>query len=228
MTVHDDPDPPAGLARFPLLFDLDPVELGRLAALAREKHYGKGEVVFQKGDAPSSLHLVVSGLIKEVCQSAEGAEKILELVEAGQSFGEAAVFLDGPYPYSAVALNDTTLLQIDRSVIHDLIVQRPAFVNRMVLALAGRVFTLMRDVESYTVQNPIQRVACYLYGKCGDQPRRKSSIVLPATKQAIASRLGMTPEALSRILRDFADAGLIVVQGSRIDVLDARRLRDFM
>lgn len=227
MTVQES-EPPAELSRFALFIDLDAVELARLSTQLRVRHYGKGEAIFQKGDRPAGLFLVAAGLVKEVCQSAEGAEKILELVEAGQSFGEAAVFLDAPYPYAALALADSRLLQLDADVVHALIARRPEFVNRMVLALSGRVFTLMRDVESYTVQNPIQRVACYLHGRCGDRPKRRASVVLPTTKQAIASRLGMTPEALSRILRDLADAGLIAVQGNRIDVSDVRRLRDYM
>jgi CRP-like cAMP-binding protein len=222
-----DPDHFPRLAQFSLFRDLAADEAERLAALVRERRYGKGEIVFQKGDQPTGLYLVVAGLIKEACQSPQGGEKIIELVETGQAFGEAALFLDDPYPYSATALTDTVLWHLDRQVIHDLVSRHPAFVNRMVMALSGRVFALMRDVEACTVQNPIQRVACYLLSKCEDKAAKRASIVLPATKQAVASRLGMTPEALSRILRDFVDAALIDVQGNRIDVHDVDRLQTF-
>lgn len=228
MTNPPAPESAASLAQFFLFRDFAAEEVAHLVALVREKRYAKGEIVFHKGDLPTGLYLVTAGLIKEVCQSPEGGEKIIELVETGQSFGEAAMFLDDLYPYSATALTDTTLLHLDRQVIHDLVAHRPEFVNRMVLALSGRVFALMRDVEAFTVQNPVQRVACYLLSKCGEPKVKRPSIVLPATKQAVASRLGMTPEALSRILRDFVDAALIDVHGNRIDVHDLDRLKSFV
>jgi CRP-like cAMP-binding protein len=225
---HPEPHTATLLAQFPIFSDLPCAERERLAAGARERRCAKGEIVFQKGDSPTGLHLVVDGLIKETCQSEDGAEKIIELLEPGQSFGEAALFLDGPYPFAAVALADSRLLLLDRQSIDALVEHTAAFVERMMRVLSCRVLTLMRDVESYTVQNPIQRVAGYLVGRCGTRAGNRPSIDLPAPKQAVASRLGMTPEALSRILRDFSEAGLIEVRGGRIDVRDLGRLEIFI
>jgi CRP-like cAMP-binding protein len=225
---HPEPHTATLLAQFPIFSDLPCAERERLAAGARERRCAKGEIVFQKGDSPTGLHLVVDGLIKETCQSEDGAEKIIELLEPGQSFGEAALFLDGPYPFAAVALADSRLLLLDRQSIDALVERNAAFVERMMRVLSCRVLTLMRDVESYTVQNPIQRVAGYLVGRCGTRAGNRPSIDLPAPKQAVASRLGMTPEALSRILRDFSEAGLIEVRGGRIDVRDLGRLEIFI
>lgn len=225
---HPEPHTATLLAQFPIFSDLPYAERERLAAGARERRCAKGEIVFQKGDLPTGLHLVVDGLIKETCQSEDGAEKIIELLEPGQSFGEAALFLDGPYPFAAVALADSRLLLLDRQSIDTLVERDAAFVERMMRVLSCRVLTLMRDVESYTVQNPIQRVAGYLLGRSDGLPGKQQSIDLPAAKQVIASRLGMTPEAFSRILRDFSEAGLIEVRGSRIDVRDLDRIKTFV
>lgn len=228
MTPRSEPHTASLLARFPAFGGLPPAEGERLAAAARDWRLAKGGTVFEKGDPPSGLYLVVDGVIKEICQSPEGAEKIIELVEPGQSFGEAALFVDAPYPYAAVALTDARLLHLDRESVHDLLMRRPEFAAPMMRVLSARVLTLMSDVESYTVQNPIQRVAAYLIGRCDGQAGNRPSIALPAPKQAVASRLGMTPEALSRILRDLSEAGLIVVRGSRIDVRDLDRLETFV
>jgi CRP-like cAMP-binding protein len=224
---HPEPHTATLLAQFPAFSDLPAAEAERLAAGARERRLAKGEIVFQKGDRPTGLFLVIDGLVKETCQSQEGAEKIIELIEPGQSFGEAALFLDCPYPFAAVALADTWLLHLDQQTIDDLVERHASFAGHMMRVLSCRVLALMRDVESYTAQNPIQRIAGYLVGRCEAHAGNRPSIVLPATKQAVASRLGMTPEALSRILRDFIDAGLIQMQGNRIDVRDLGRLETF-
>lgn len=224
---HPQPHIPAVLAQLPLFQDLDSELLERLAGAARERGYARGEVVFRVGDRPAGLLVVTTGLIKEACMSPDGKEKILELVDAPRSFGESALFLDTPYPYYAAALADTRLLQVDRTAFLELAFGQPKLVKRLLEMLSGRVLTLVRDVESYATHRHVQRVACYLTSRCGDNATARASIMLPASKQVIASRLGMTPETLSRNLRELADAGLIVVCGDRIDIPDLAGLRKF-
>ena len=48
--------------------------------------------------------------------SPSGAEKLLELMGPGQSFGETVMFVDQPYPVYAQVLMDTLLLHIAKSV----------------------------------------------------------------------------------------------------------------
>jgi CRP-like cAMP-binding protein len=213
--------------RCPLFRDLDDVECADLALGARLRSFGKGEFVFQKGDQPTHLYFVSEGLIKEACQSLEGGEKIVEILESGDAFGEAAIFLDTPYPFSAMAIGAASVVAIDKQVVLALVCRHPEFVQRMLQSLSHRMYGLVRDIESYSLHTPTQRVAYYLLSRCCRRNSPKETIVLPATKAAIASRLGMTPEALSRILRDFADARLIAVERNRIDLLDIERLKTF-
>jgi CRP-like cAMP-binding protein len=66
---------------------------------------GAREVRCDKGDSPSFIagysctgfHIVVFGQVKLSFTSAHGVEKILEIVQQGQSFGEAMMFLEKPY-----------------------------------------------------------------------------------------------------------------------------------
>lgn len=62
---HPQPHIPAVLARLPLFQDLDGEMLERLAAVARERRYAKGEIVFRVGDRPTGLLVVTMGLIKD-------------------------------------------------------------------------------------------------------------------------------------------------------------------
>ena len=52
----------------------------------------------------------------------------------------------------------------------------------------------------------------------------ETSVTLPATKAAVASQLGLTPEHFSRILHDLAARALLRVDGRRIVIADAARL----
>lgn len=224
---HPQPHIPAVLAQLPLFQDLEGALLERLANAARERCYARGEVVFRVGERSTGLFVVMTGLVKEACMSPDGKEKILELVDAQQSFGESALFLDTPFPYYAATLTDTRLLHVDRSVFLEIAFSQPKLVQRLLRMLSGRVLTLVRDVESYATHRHVQRVACYLISRCGDTIAPAASILLPASKQVIASRLGMTPETFSRNLRDLVGAGLILVRGDRISVPDLAQLKAF-
>ena len=218
---------PTLLAQLPLFGDLDDALQSRLAQATRERRYAKGEAVFRVGDPPSGLFIVIDGLVKEACMSSDGREKILELIDAPQSFGESALFLDTPYPYYAAALADTRVLHIDKISLFAIAFTQPALARRLVQLLSKRVLALIRDVETYSTHRHVQRAACYLLGRCGETQENQANITLPASKVVIASRLGMTPETLSRNLHDLADAGLIAVRGNRIRIRDIARLKLF-
>jgi CRP-like cAMP-binding protein len=224
-----DPHPhiPTLLARLPLFRGLGDEQLAQLAGAAQERCCGKDEVIFNVGEQPSGLFIVTAGLVKEACMSSEGREKILELFDAPQSFGEAALFLDAPYTYYAAALGPTRLLHIDKTPLFEVAFSQPKIAQRLLRVLSKRELALVRDVEAYASRRHVQRVACYLLGRCSEDETDRVDIVLPATKQTIAARLGMTPETLSRNLHDLADAGLITVNGDLIRLLDITRLRLF-
>lgn len=179
----------------------------------------------QKGDRPTGLFFIASGKVKEALQSADGREKILELLGPGQTCGEAALLIDSPYPYFLVALTNCLLLHIDARTINTLIDTERGFAACLAQALAKRMYALRCDLETYSLYSPLQRVAYFLLDLARDDGADVPTVTLPATKAVIASRLGMTPEAMSRNLRDMTDAGLIEVRGSRIALLGKPRLQ---
>jgi hypothetical protein len=77
------------LKRIPLFSGLSPTEVSRVANATREVRINKGETLFNKGDTYTGIHLLIKGQIKLTLTSAQGNEKIIEIVNEGQSFGEA-------------------------------------------------------------------------------------------------------------------------------------------
>lgn len=216
----------AHLAACPLFAELSPARLTRLADATTERRHANGEVIHHKGELPVALMVVQTGRIKETCLSAQGDERVIEILHPRHSCGEASLLLGLPLPFAVVALTDAVTLHIDWTEILALLADEPSFVKRMLSSLSLRLHTLVRDVESYTLQPPVQRVAGYL-ADLTESLAESGTVPLPAAKKVIASRLGMTPEAFSRALRDLADAGMIKVALGRITVRHPARLREF-
>ena len=68
--------------------DLDAAVLQRLAHHARSCRASRGEMLVQRGARADGMHVVVEGEVKLFLISPGGAEKIVRLVAAGDSFGE--------------------------------------------------------------------------------------------------------------------------------------------
>lgn len=235
MPKHDTHEIPQILAHLPLFLELAPEQLSHIAENTREKRLQKGEMLFQKGDMPRGFYVVVFGQMKLAFPSSQGNEKVINILGSRQSFGEAAMFMDRPYPVYAEALIDTLLLHIARNAVFDLLAADASFARRMLAGLSMRLHALVQDVESYSLRSTTQRVIGFLlqHGETGGQTNQNNgssnevTIALPTSKQVIASRLSLTPETLSRIFHDLANSGLITVHGKDITIHDMARLRQF-
>ncbi|OGA44004.1 MAG: Crp/Fnr family transcriptional regulator [Betaproteobacteria bacterium RIFCSPLOWO2_12_FULL_62_13] len=208
---------------------MDAPELDRIATGTREVHAMRGEVLFRKGDPCDGFHLVVYGQIKLAFTSPSGVEKVVELMGPGQSFGEAVMFTERPYPVYSQALVDSMLLHIAKAVVFEEIERDPAFARKMIGGLSRRLHSLVSDLESYTLHSGMQRVIGYLLRGEPEKGNQGAplSVALPSSKTVIASRLNLTPEHFSRILHDLMEAGLIRVEGRSITILDLEQLRTF-
>ena len=99
-------DIPTLLAQVPLFASLGPEELARLTRGTRELTATRGEILFHKGDPPSGFYLVIEGQIKLALTSARGNEKVVDVIGAGQTFGEAVMFMEATHVVFAQALVD--------------------------------------------------------------------------------------------------------------------------
>jgi CRP-like cAMP-binding protein len=99
----------------------------------------------------------------------------------------------------------------------------------MLAGLSIRLHGLINDVEAYSLRSCTQRVIGYLLQHDCDNPDNCKDIHvnLPASKTVIASRLNISPETFSRVLHDLSAAGLILVKGKDVAILDMDKLRAY-
>jgi CRP-like cAMP-binding protein len=223
-------DLPQYLSVLPLFTDLSPSERARLAAGSQIRRLVRGDMVFRMGEPCEAFHFVVLGQVKLFVTSPTGQEKVIELVGPGQSFAEALMFLNRPYILDGQALSDTLLLSVSKQAVVAEIENDPRFSMRMLAGISRRLHGLVRDVESYTLQNGMQRLIGYLLGdtSIGDQVNTGVvTVSLPVSKATIASRLSLTPEYFSRVLHELEAENLIQIDKREIRILDVQRLANY-
>lgn len=215
------------LSHVPLFNGLAIGEITRIAASTSEIHAAKGDILFYKGDPCRGFYLLVYGQVKLAFTSPQGSEKVVEIVRAGQSFGEALMFMDKPYIVFAQALSDTLLLHVSKDAIDDELERDHRLGRKMLAGMSMRLHQLMGDVEAYSLHSGKQRIIGYLLQELPDRDVDGGNVAiqLSVSKGVIASRLNLTQEHFSRILHELADLGLIVVEGRKIVIPDVARLR---
>ena len=215
------------LRNLPLFRELDLPQLDAIAAATTEQRVAVGAVLFHRGDPCDGIYVIVVGRVKLALLAPAGAEKVIEILGPGQSFGEAVMFLGKPQILGAEALADSLLLFIRKNAIVEAVERNPQFARRMLDELSLRLYRLVADIEAYTLKSATERVTGYLLAALvEDTGAQPGDVLLAESKSVLASRLNITREHFSRILHELAQAGLIRVSGRNIHILDPAGLRE--
>ncbi len=214
------------LRKLPLFRELDDNELDKLATATSQLRAAPGTILFRRGDPCTGLHVIVYGQVKLAISDTEGGEKVVEIHGPGQSFGDALLFLDRPHMAFAEVLSDALVLHVGRAALFAEIDANPAFARKMLAGLSARLQRFVTDLESVSLKNGTQRVIGFLLRDVPEGAAEHTlDVELPATKGTVASRLNITREHFSRILRELTDARLIQVDGRIIHIPDVESLR---
>jgi CRP/FNR family transcriptional regulator, dissimilatory nitrate respiration regulator len=215
------------LSEFYMFSELQPNQIEHLANGTRAIDLPRGNTLFNRGDLAHGFYLLMEGQIKLGVISPQGDEKVIGLIQPGQSFGEAVLFLERTFPIYAQATLESKVLLITRDAIFDILDNDVTVVRRMLAGISARNRQLVNDIESISLQNSTQRLIGYLLQISADSPNPER-VQLPANKLTIASMLNITPETLSRIMLRLQNVGLIEANGKEIAITNVAGLRNFV
>jgi CRP/FNR family cyclic AMP-dependent transcriptional regulator len=206
---------------WPLLSDLEPEDVRELLAIARRRTFGKGEVVFHRGDPADSLHLIARGRFGARVTTPTGDSVLLEVLGPGQAFGELALLLPGARRSATVsALEDGETRSVFRDDFALLQRSHPGVKDVLLRLLADQLRRASdRIVEAHYVDadTRVRRRICSL-------AETYAGGVVPLTQEDLAAMAGTSRATVNRVLRDEQKRGTVALQRGRVAVLDADEL----
>jgi CRP/FNR family transcriptional activator FtrB len=204
-----------------LLAAAAPETRARLLEHARPLALPRGAVVFTQ-DAPAEhLHLLLQGSVGLSTTEEGGGATMVEILGAGDAFPVAAVMLRLPCQVAAMALAPTRLLTLPAEHVRAAAAGDAGLVYAAMEQMARQWRLLIDQVVDLKTRDAVQRAARFLARRL---PSPRGAVDLPEPRAAIAARLGMTPESLSRALHGLEAAGLLRLHGRRVDVPDRAAL----
>ena len=215
------------LRRIPLLRRLSPSDRTRIGECARVRSFGRGEEVFREGDPGDAFLLIIDGRVKVFKSTSSGKQIILEIFGAGNPLGAVAVYEGAPFPASAVALEDTTLLRVEARYYFRQLEQHPALVRGLLSGLTIRIAELTRRLTELTggrVETRFARLFLKLADQMGRAERGGVFIPLPLARQELADLTGTTIETCIRIMSRWEKENVLHTDKDGFVVLDREEL----
>ena len=196
-----------------LFAGLEQDDFATLLAEASLKQIERGSVLFHRGDPSTCFYFLDTGLIELNLVSSTGEKKTLEVVGPGRTFGEAVAFMrERRFPVTAEALETSRLCRVPTNVYVGMLQSNPDACMRLLADISQHLHARVREIENLTIQNARSRLISYLLDHIVDQTDDDEATVrLSLPRHVIASRLSITPETLSRLIRNLTDEGLISV-----------------
>ena len=113
------------LAEVPLFELMDEEERIALCELLETKRFDKGDTIFNFGDAGDEMFIIRSGTIQVYIENYQGDKIILRENEPGDIFGDISLLDGGPRTATAVAVEDSECLVLDRDGLYNLLRRQP-------------------------------------------------------------------------------------------------------
>jgi uncharacterized membrane protein len=127
------------LGTVPLFQRLSSHERGDLERVLERRTYAVGEQIFSIGEPGDSLCIVGTGTVELFVKDDAGGKIVLTVCGPGEVFGELSLFDGGPRTASAVALEETTLLVLDRDDLLAFLQQHPAASLDLLTTMGQRI-----------------------------------------------------------------------------------------
>jgi CRP-like cAMP-binding protein len=217
----------AVLGKTALLSSLSQPELQMLAARTVRKLFSAGELLFSEGEPCNGLHIIARGKVRLFKTSVNGREQVLSVNVSGESVAEIPVFDGGPYPASAVALEETEIVFISRRDFNAYCLEHPEVPLKVLTVVGARLRNLVGIIEELSFTTIRQRLISTLLKLAQSEGRKTARGIefqLPASHQELANQLGTVRELISRNLMRLQAEGLLDVDARQIVVRDIEGL----
>ena len=197
---------------------------------ARRHWLAKGSMLSLHGGAQAGLHLLVHGRLKTLRFSAEGRVLILDVLDAGDVFGEMSI-LDGGEgePVYAEALENAEIETVPSIAFERVLRARPSLALSIAQLIGKRLSLLERRLQTHVFQRVPTRLAALLldlaerFGKPSDTG---TVLEIALNQQDLGNLIGASREIVSLTLSSFRRRGAVSMRGRRIVVNRERLLRE--
>ena len=207
---------------------LNAAELAAAVAETTTKKVASGGYVCRKGETVDAWIGIIDGLVKMSSLSPEGKPITFTGLPSGGWFGEGSL-LKHPEPrmYDVVAVRDSTVAMMPRSLFMRLLDNNIAFNRFLLTQLNERLGQFIAIVENDRMLDPDARVARALAQLFNPLLYPGTTAQLQLSQEEIGLLSGVSRQRANQALQVLEKAGLLTVEYGGVRVLDVAGMRRF-
>ena len=189
-------------------------ELDQLTSRAVARSYKNQSLIMNEGDRSDSFYIIESGRVRIFVSDEEGKEFTLNTLEPGDYFGELSILDGSPRSASAITMEPTKLLIIQKHDFENFLRENPDASLKIVQGVTRLLRELTDKSRGLALKTVYERVTTLLL-RLAEPVDGKLVVAQKITHADIASMVGCRREMVSRILSDLS-------KGEYIDTTDHR------
>jgi len=192
----------------PQLF-LSKVGQGKTSLISPKKH-----TIFSQGDAAEAVFYIQAGKVKLTVVSKQGKEAVVAILERGAFFGESCLAGQMVHTASATAVEDSTILRIDKDAMIRVLHEEPIFAELFMTYLLEHTIRIQEDLVDQLFNSSEKRLARVLlllahFGKEG----KPEKVIAKINQETLAEMIGTTRSRVSYFMNKFRKLGYIDYNG---------------
>lgn len=209
-----------------LFEDLPQYDKETLQKVMQVKNYRKNEAIFTEGTIPNGIFFLKNGKVKKYKVDNDGREQIIYIYNAGEFFGYSAILSNDTYGDTTLAIENSVIAFISKENFLKILDQSDFF-SKLLLKSLSHEFSVMANLMTVLSQRTVrERVALSLLIL---HRKYKSNIAedktyITLSRTDLANMVGTANETLARILHDFREDHLIIMEGRKILLKDLEPL----
>lgn len=209
------------------LFDeLPDCDKEMLKRVMQNKNYRKNEAIFTDGTIPTGIFYLKTGKVKKYKVDNDGREQIIYIYNTGEFFGYSAILSNESYGDTTQAIENSVIAFISKEDFLKILDHSVVF-SRLLLKSLSHEFSVMANLMTVLSQRTVrERVALSLLilHKKYHSNIPEEHVYISLSRTDLANMVGTANETLARILHDFRQDGLIVMDGRKIQLTDLKKL----
>ncbi|MEE9336038.1 MAG: Crp/Fnr family transcriptional regulator [Granulosicoccaceae bacterium] len=206
------------LKQVDLFAGLDDQSLALLMDQSRTLKFRKNTILMAEGDTGESLYIIKSGSIKIYVSDEQGGEMTLFIEGPGSYVGEISLLDGAPRTASAMALENTEVLMISKSLFYECIANNPDIAFGLIRIVSQRLRKATDDLRNLALKNVYQRLASKLIELSAEQDGVRV-LTRKYSQDAFAKMIGASREMVGKILQELEKGGFIEFKDGKIHLL---------
>ncbi len=208
---------------------MKPDELDEILRLSSERRVPRGASLFQKGDPGSSMMAVLAGRVRVSSVSAEGKEITLNVINPGEVVGEIALLDGKPRSADCSAIEETTLLVLERRHFLPFLRRNEDLYLRLLAVLCEKLrqtSMALEDLALLDLPARLARVLLKLALEYGRQDGKGSiRIGVKMSQRELSNQVASSRESVNKQLRVWRDDRVVDIEAGYLILRRPEELR---